>query len=248
MKPVVVVTASPGTFPDLAADLGDPPVLVEERPLIDFEASGDLSQLDNALERLGSFDAIALTSPRAARILGERVIARGAAIQGKPPQVWVVGQGTARALGEALGPVRIPAPDPAASPAVTLARAILDSGCKGSVLFPCGEQRRDDLPFLLHAGGCEVQEMVCYRSVLASRSEAAAAAARASILVVASPSVMNLLADSCPPGRRPLLIAIGPTTSAAARSAGWPPDAVAEEPSSVGLAGAIAGLLAARQP
>jgi uroporphyrinogen-III synthase len=249
MRPVVVVTASPGTFPDLAANLGDTPVVLEERPLIDFEPPGDWSQLDSALDRLGSFEAVALTSPRAARVLAERAIARGAARQGTPQvQVWAVGQGTARALGDALGPVRVPAPDPGVSPAVTLAQAILDSGCKGPVLFPCGEQRRDDLPRLLRAQGCEVQELICYRSVLASRSEAGAAAARASILVVASPSVMNLLADSCPPGRRPLLIAIGPTTSAAARAADWPPAAVAEESSSERVAGAIAGLLAARQP
>jgi uroporphyrinogen-III synthase len=248
MKPVVVITASAGTFPDLAANLSDTPVVVEERPLIDFEPPDDWSQLDSALDRLGSFGAVALTSPRAARVLAERAIARGAGIQGEPPRVWAVGQRTARALGNALGPVRVPALNRAVSPAVTLAQAIIDSGCTGPVLFPCGDQRRDDLPELLRTHGCEVQEVVCYRSVLATRSVAGAAAARASILVVASPSVMNLLADSCPPGRRPLLIAIGPTTSAAARSADWPPAAVADEPSSDRIAGAIAGLLAAPQP
>jgi uroporphyrinogen-III synthase len=55
---------------------------------------------------------------------------------------------------------------------------------------------------------------------------------------------MTLLADTCPPPNRPQLVTIGPTTSAAAREAGWSPAAVAERPTSQHVASAITGLLA----
>ena len=67
-----------------------------------------------------------------------------------------------------------------------------------------------------HRGG----EVVCYRSVLAGEVEARRAAERAQVLVVASPSVADLLARACPPGVRPALLAVGPTTAAAARAVG----------------------------
>ena len=50
------------------------------------------------------------------------------------------------------------------------------------------------------------------------------------MLVVASPTVADLLARACPPGVRPALVAVGPTTAAAARASGWAPDAVAPRP------------------
>jgi uroporphyrinogen-III synthase len=245
MTRVVVVTASAGTFSDLPAMLADLPIVVEEHPLLRFEPPQDWTRLDAALDDLSRFDAVALTSPRAAQAVAQRMRLRKPALaRAGGPAVWAVGLATARALAGTLAPVRMPEQALAGGSGAALARAMLEFGCKGTVLFPCGDRRREELPSLLRAGGCEVHEVVCYRSVLAGKAEASAAAARASILVVASPSVMTLLAGSCPPPDRPQLVAIGPTTSASASESGWPPAAVADQPISQQVASAITGLLA----
>jgi uroporphyrinogen-III synthase len=88
--------------------------------------------------------------------------------------------------------------------------------------------------------------VVCYRSVLADESQARKAAARGTVLVVASPSVADLLARACPSTTRPELLAVGPITAASARAAGWSPAAVAEAPTVRALSSAILGLLASR--
>lgn len=243
-REVVVVTASPGTFSGLAKHLNHPGIAVEEQPLIGFESPESWAQLDSALSDLDRFDDVALTSPRAAHAFAERLRAlriSGARIR---PVLWAVGRRTADALGDLADRARLPDTTPEGSPAAALARSMLAAGCGGRVLFPCGELHRDELPLLLRGGGCELEEVVCYRTVLSSRAEAAAVAARASLLVVGSPSVMRLLVTSCPPERRPRLIAIGTTTAESARASGWTPDAVAAEPSTSGVAAAINSLLA----
>jgi uroporphyrinogen-III synthase len=116
----------------------------------------------------------------------------------------------------------------------------------GPVLFPCGDVRRDELPKELRQNGIEVHEVVCYRSVLADESQARTAAATGTVLVVASPSVADLLARACPRATRPELLAVGPTTAASARAAGWSPAAVANEPTTRALSSAILDLLAHR--
>jgi uroporphyrinogen-III synthase len=127
-----------------------------------------------------------------------------------------------------------------------LARTMLDAGIGGPVLFPCGEIRREELPQRLRARGIAVDEVVCYRSVLASESAAHMAAGRGTVLVVASPTVAGLLIRACPPEGRPDLLAIGPTTAAAARASGWSPVAVASMPSVDALVMAVRDVIARR--
>ena len=114
--------------------------------------------------------------------------------------------------------------------AAAVAAAMLREGMAGPVLFPCGEIRRDELPTRLRQEGIEVDEVVCYRSIVAGEEAAREAVRRAGILIVASPSVAELLARASAPTPRPSLLAVGPTTAAAARAAGWSPAAVAEHP------------------
>jgi uroporphyrinogen-III synthase len=164
------------------------------------------------------------------------------------PVVWAGGRATAGALGGALGQVRTPAEvdTEMLGAAEALARAMLTAPIGGSILFPCGDKRLDTLPQRLRTQGVTVTEVVCYRSVLASESVAHAAAGRGTMLVVASPTVADLLARACPPGARPDLLAVGPTTAASARSSGWPPAAVASSPSAEALAAAVRDVLARR--
>ncbi|HKU61678.1 MAG TPA: uroporphyrinogen-III synthase, partial [Gemmatimonadales bacterium] len=148
------------------------------------------------------------------------------------PPVWAGGPGTVAALSDFVSVVHGPSGSDVGDrgSAEALAAAMLDAGVAGPVLFPCGETRRDELAARLREEGIEVDEIVCYRSVLADETAARTAAARAGILVVASPSVAGLLARACPPGLRPALVAVGPTTAASARASGWTPDAVAPRP------------------
>ena len=244
-----MVTASAGSFSGLAEALSTLPAAVVEHPLITFRAPRDWAPLDHALDQLSSYQAIAVTSPRAAAALADRIAERGirAGVGGWPP-LWAGGATTAAALSSILGPARIPNQQDLArnGAAGALAIALLDAGIAGPVLFPCGNNRRDELPEGLRREGVQVDEVVCYESVLASESSARASAACATMMVVASPGVAHLLAHACASGSRPDLIAVGPTTSAAAHTAGWDPAVVAELPTVDAVAVAIRMVLAGR--
>jgi uroporphyrinogen-III synthase len=247
MLEIVVVTASTGAFPGLKEALQAIPVRVEEHPLMTFAPPADWALLDSALSRWESYAAVAFTSPRAAAAVLERLAGRRPRDQ-KSPTVWAGGAATRAALGETLGPVLTASDADAQTVGVAeaLGRAMLDAGVGGPVLFPCGDSRRDELPEQLRSRGIAVEEVVCYRSLLASESAAHAAAVRSTMLVVASPTVASLLVRSCPPDARPDLLAVGPTTAAAARASGWLPAAVASSPSTGALAAAVKEVLARR--
>lgn len=248
MPGVVVVTASAGTFPGLAQALRALPTTVEEWPLLWFGPPIDWAPVAAAASGLAQYEAVVFTSPRSASVFAERAAPAGrTAREGAGARsVWAAGAGTARVLGSALGPVRLPDERLAGEQgaAAALVSAMVEAGVRGPVLFPCGDLRRDELPARLRERGIPVHEVVCYRSVLAGEEEARRAAARATALVVASPSVAALLARACPPAGRPSLVAAGPTTADAARSHGWPPAGVASAPTTEALTAEIRALLA----
>ena len=251
MLGTVVVTASAGTFPGLLAALQAIPVAVEEHPLMSFVPPLDWSPVDAALDQLSRYDAVAFTSPRSARAFVDRVMAAGKLVAFEPPGgpgIWAGGAGTATALVDLAAPIHTPDGRRSGSlgAAGALARAMLEADVRGPVLFPCGEIRRDELPARLRDDGIEVEEVVCYRSVLAGEVEARRAAQRGQVVVVASPSVADLLARACPTGARPALLAVGPTTAAAARASGWPPAGVAARPTAEALAAGVRTLLSSR--
>ena len=258
MRGAVVLTASAGSFPGLIEQLRALSIAVEERPLIRFAPPADWASFDAALDAVAGdsraaspgrrYTAIALTSPRAARAFMERLEARDAsarAITSHGIEIWAAGAGTARALADGAGRARVPAEADVGrlGAAAALARAMLEAGVRGTVLFPCGDHRRDELPARLRDGGIEVDDVVCYRSVLASESEARAAAERAAVIVVGSPSVAALLARACGTDARPMLVAVGPTTAEASRASGWPPAAVATHPTAEAVGAAVRTLL-----
>jgi uroporphyrinogen-III synthase len=248
--PVVVVAASAGTFAGLAEALQSVPSEVVSIPLLTFAPPDDWEPVDLALRRWSEYEAVVFTSPRSAKAVLGRAKARGLTLAPTParsaPQIWAAGPGTARELGSGFGPIRQP-PERAAGEAgaaVALAAEMSAAGLRGPVLFPCGDLRRDELPRRLGMQGIAVDEVVCYRTVLAGEAEARRAASRAQVLVVASPSVAGLLARSCSPGGRPALVAVGPSTAEAARTHGWPPARVASAPTVEALATELRRLLA----
>jgi uroporphyrinogen-III synthase len=244
----LVITASSGSFSGLADELRRISVQAIERPLISSQPPEDWTRLDEALKHRSRYGSVALTSPRAAAAVADRIRACDISWVGHAPRVWAVGAATAEALHGTLGSVQGSFPEPNAEQgaAERLARAMLSAGAAGPVLFPCGENRRDELPAILRGNGLLVDEVICYRMILASLEQARAAVSDATMVLVASPSVLQLLVEACPASARPGLVVIGPTTAAAARAAGWQPAAVPATPSTPALVSAISGLLSPR--
>jgi uroporphyrinogen-III synthase len=239
----IVVTAATGSFPGLSDALRELAAEVVEIPLLTFAAPADWTEVDSAIRELPRYAAVAFTSPRAAVAFGGRWEDIG--MDSLPP-VWAAGRQTASALAPLASTVRT-APEEESGrigAAAALAAAMLREGITGPVLFPCGEIRRDELPTRLRQDGIEVDEVVCYRSVIASDEMAREAVRRAGVLIVASPSVAELLARASAPTPRPPLLAVGPTTAAAARAAGWAPAAVAARPEVDALVDEVRSLLA----
>jgi uroporphyrinogen-III synthase len=243
----LVLTGSRGSFAGLLEALHERSIEVLEQPLIGFAPPESWTALDTALDRLATYRAVAFTSPRAARALIDRLASRGLPWPRTSPAIWAGGTSTRAELEKSLRNIRVLQPEEASGlgAAEGLARAMLSSATRGPVLFACGAQRRDELPSLLRSGGVQIEEVECYRTILAPLAEARAVMLSGGWLVVASPSVVGLLVGASS-AERPNLIAVGPTTAAAARDAGWIPAAVADEPSVAGLVEAINGLLARR--
>jgi uroporphyrinogen-III synthase len=239
----VVITAAAGSFPGLSDALRALPAEVIEIPLLTFAAPPDWTEVDRAISELRRYSAIAFTSPRAAAAFGRRWEDVGS----EPlPPVWAAGRRTASALRPVTDTVRTAPEDEVGriGAAAAVAAAMLQEGLAGPVLFPCGEIRRDELPTRLRQEGIEVDEVVCYHSVVAGDEAAREAVRLAGILVVASPSVAELLARASVSTPRPPLLAVGPTTAAAARAAGWTPAAVAGHPEVDALVAEVRRLIA----
>ena len=221
----VLLAASQNGIPGLAGGLIARGVEAVERPLIRFASPEDWMPLDRALAGIDRFHAIAVTSPRAALALVRRLPKKPCSVP-----AWTTGTITAQLLSGALTTVHVAQGGEVEGAAEAVAEAILRAGVGSPVLFPCGDLHRKALIFLLEAAGVKVELATCYRSVLSSPAEARQACHGCDLVVVASPSVARLLADSIPAPERPRLLAAGPTTAAAAEQAGWAPDAVARHP------------------
>jgi uroporphyrinogen-III synthase len=239
----VVVTSAVGSFPGLSDALRDIPVEVLELPLLSFAPPADWTEVDRAIRELPRYAAVAFTSPRAAVAFRGRWERLG---RGALPPVWASGRHTASALEPLTGGART-APEGEIGQigaAAAVAADMLRYGLRGPVLFPCGEIRRDELPTRLRQEGIEVDEVVCYRAIIGGDEAAREALRRAGILIVASPSVAELLARTSASSARPALLAVGPTTAAAARASGWPPTAVAAHPDVDALVAEVRSLVA----
>ncbi len=242
--PVVVHTGSEGTLAGLAEAVASLDAVLLERPLISFVPPEDWSAADLAAGQLGNYGAIVFTSPRAARLFRERV-AQVAPVLEQVPPVWVTGAATEKALRGLFGPV-LRAPSGEESGGGALAEAMIAAQVRSPVLFPCGQLRREELPERLAGAGLTVVELTCYYTVVADEAAAREAIVGAAVVLVASPSVAQLLGRAVPPTGRPRLAAIGSTTAAAARAAGWPPDGVAARPETDAVVDVIRSLLASR--
>jgi uroporphyrinogen-III synthase len=247
MAPRLVVTLSEGALAGLDDALASRGLAAERVPLLRAGVPASWDPVDVALAQLAHYHAVAVTSPRAATALADRAALRHVGLAATP--AWAVGERTAVPLRRAFGDVRVvrAAPGADVGAAETLADAMLSAGVSGAVLFACGDLHRDALPRRLGEAGCRVDEVCCYRSELVDAAEALRLVGGATLLVVGSPSVLEVLARALPADARPLLVALGPTTAAAGHAVGWSPDAVAQLPDADAVAEACATLLAAER-
>jgi uroporphyrinogen III methyltransferase/synthase len=217
-------------------------------PTIAIRHTTESGQVENVLNRLGTFDWIAFTSRNAVRAVFTWLEAQhGWALSGV--KVAAVGPATADELRRwNVTPDCIPAEASGEALAAALT-GIRISGA--SVLLPLGDLAGDHLQRALESAGADVTAIQVYETVPAEPTDTAAlealVAGSINVVALASPSAFRNLITIPVDGigdalRRTDLVAIGPTTEAAIRASGFVPGAVAAQHTTDGLVNAIVGL------
>lgn len=222
----VLLTRAAEQNDEVAAKLRAAGVEVVELPAIAVEPTGA------ALPDLAAYAWVVFTSANGVRT---------AKHDGPWPRVAAVGASTASAAAQAGLTVAFRPSEPRG--AVLGAELPVDPGDR--VLLLRSDLARPELPAALRARGATVDEVVVYRTV--PRVEPAPAIAdelrggHIEAVLVASPSAARGLANACGTAfhERTRVVAIGPTTAAAAHDVGLPVHAIADEPSADGLLAAI---------
>ncbi len=245
----VVVTRARAQASSLAAGLSALGAEVIELPVVEIVDPVDGgAALAAALRRVaaGAYRWVVVTSAN-----GARRMASGLPARDWPPATGLaaVGPATAAELEAAVRPPDVVATE---ATAAALAAAVPPPDVPGdtAVLFPRAETVSPVLADGLRAEGWMVDEVVAYRTVAARADRSlVVAAASADIVTFTSPSTVarfvDLMEAHGAPGvgrtdRAPLVACIGPTTAAAATSAGLAVAAVADRHDAAGLVDAVA--------
>ncbi|NBB75309.1 MAG: uroporphyrinogen-III synthase [Bacteroidetes bacterium] len=189
--------------------------------------------LRDRLARPSRYAGLIATSPRAVRAIEQAGPDEPFWAHWTSKPAYAVGPKTAAAL-RALG---VAPQGEDTGRAAALASMIAKT--EKPYLFLCGNRRRDTLPAALQEAGTPYEELIVYETH-----------PRAAIdlpdpdsgdwIVFFSPSGIEALAaasaEAVPAYR---VAAIGPTTAAALRDHGWPPEAVAEAPAPSSLVAAL---------
>ncbi len=251
----VVVTRARTQASGLAATLRSLGGEVVELPAIRIEPRIESEEVRRAVEQIGEYALICLTSPNGVRLLFEAMREAGLdarALGGAPKQKQVeegkgltiaaIGPGTARALSEH----RIAADVvPERFVAEALVEALVPVEVQGKrVLIARAAEARDVLPDALRARGAEVDVVALYETVREEPSAEVVEAAQDAdyVTFTSSSTVRNLtetLGDRFPADAR--IVSIGPITSEAARASGLE---VAVEADRHDVDGLVAALLA----
>lgn len=249
----VVVTRSAEQASELAERLATLGAEVLLLPLVEFHPPRDTGPLDRALRELDAFDWLLLTSQNAVRFVAERgrklhvdlpaKLAAGCA----RPKVAVVGHMTEKAaLQQAWRVDRVSTGHGASD----LAHELAGEMAGRRVLLPRSDRAGARLPQALAAAGARPIERIAYHTVTTASidPEILSRLERGEVDVVsfASPSAFLALGERV--GAETMrrlaatarLAAIGPTTAAAIRHAGYEVSIEAEVSTAAGLAAAIA--------
>ena len=204
-------------------------------PLISIESTHD-GQLEDALERLASFDWLVVTSQHAA----SRV---GSACADAPVRLAAVGVHTADVLGRLAGrPVDVV---PARQTAVGLVDAL--RGEQGRVLVAQADRAHDTLVDGLVGLGFEVEVVTAYHTVGRTPTwQERRAALSADAVGFASGSAADAWVDEMGTETPPVVAAIGRTTAEAAEARGLKVTHVATDHDVEGLVAVIVAALGSR--
>jgi uroporphyrinogen III methyltransferase/synthase len=258
----VVVTRARAQASGLAAALRSLGAEVVELPAIRIEPRIESDEVRQAVERLGEYALVCVTSPNGAHLLFEalakagldaralgggtrngQVGARGTDATGEtrgPATVAAIGPGTARALAEHGIKADI-VPDRFVAEALVEALAGVDVEGR-RVLIARAAEARDVLPEALRERGAEVEIVSLYEAVREEPVPEAIEAAQSAdyVTFTSSSTVHNLteaLGDRFPSAAR--IVSIGPITSDAARAAGLEVAVEAERHDIDGLLAAV---------
>lgn len=255
----VVVTRARAQASGLAKRLRDLGADVVELPAIRIEPSIGSEAVRSAVEMIGDYALICLTSPNGAHMLFEalgaagldaRALARpkmqqpgegGPGVTPKPgPAVAAIGPGTARALaahGIAADIV------PERFVAESLVESLAEVEVSGKrVLVARAAEARDVIPEHLSGRGAKVDVVALYKTVREEPGPEAVEAAQSAdyVTFTSSSTVRNLteaLGERFPNDAR--IVSIGPITSEAAQGAGLKVDVEAERHDIDGLVAAL---------
>jgi uroporphyrinogen III methyltransferase/synthase len=237
----VVVTRARAQASGLAALLRNLGAEAVELPAIRTEPLIESDEARGAVERIGDYSLICVTSPNGARQLFAALAGAGRdarALAGAT--VAAIGPGTARALAKG-GIAADVVPERFVAEALVEALANLDVAGK-RVLVARAADARDVLPDALRERGAEVDVVALYETVRETPGEEVIAAAQVAdyVTFTSSSTVRNLteaLGDRFPADAR--VVSIGPVTSDAVREAGLSVDVEAERHDVDGLLAAL---------
>jgi uroporphyrinogen-III synthase len=220
----VVVTRDDGGDAALSASLRALGATVLSWPTIRASPPSDPGPLVAALERLGDFDWVVFTSPRAVHAVAGRGPVWPAALRAA-----AVGTSTRRAA-ERLGWRVDVVPRVQTAEALVGALGAAGVGAGTRVLFPASEIARDTLEKGLGSLGARVVRVTAYRTLGVALDRAGCARALASgqvdVISVTSPSALENLRSAlgdrlfAAAAGQVVVAAIGPSTAGAARAAG----------------------------
>jgi uroporphyrinogen III methyltransferase/synthase len=254
----VVVTRARAQASGLAKTLRNLGAEVVELPAIRIEPTIGSDEVKRAVERIGDYSLIVLTSPNGVRLLFEAMRNAGLdarALGGSKKQqvgkvgssaehsgttVAAIGPGTARALAKCGISADIV---PERFVAESLVEALGEVDVNGKkVLVARAAEARDVIPEHLESHGAKVDVVALYETVREEPSAEAIEAAQAAdyVTFTSSSTVRNLteaLAERFPKNAR--IVSIGPVTSEAARDAGLEIDVEAAPHDINGLVAAL---------
>lgn len=240
----VILTRAPADNAPLAMVLRESGTTVIELPCIAVAPVADPRQLGQSLRALTAADRLVVTSRAGARAVAQ-------ALAGDPLRstLAVVGPATERAAHD-LGLVADFRPSRADT--ASLARELpLPAGV---VALARSDRATGELVALLRARGARIQELVAYRTSVATDAAtsepAREACARGAVVVLASPSAVEGFARfvGIALARRCRLLAIGPSTATRIREVVGREPEIAARPASDAILAVIREALLAEVP
>jgi uroporphyrinogen III methyltransferase/synthase len=237
----VVVTRARAQASGLAATLRALGAEAIELPAIRIEPRIESDEVRGAIERIGDYALVCLTSPNGVRLLFEALAAAGRdarALAGAT--VAAIGPGTARALAE-RGVAADVVPERFVAEALVESLASVEVAGK-AVLVARAAEARDVLPEALRERGAEVDVVALYETIREEPDPDAVEAAQGAdyVTLTSSSTVRNLteaLGERFPGAAR--VVSIGPVTSEAVRAAGLEVDVEADRHDVDGLVEAL---------